>query len=101
MPHKFEKDKIHLPRGKDRRIKLTSEQRQEIREAVGVSKHELAAKYGVSRRLIQFIQHPERHAKNLQDRAERGGWKQYYDKDKHRETIKEHRQYKSAVLLHT
>lgn len=101
MPYKFETDKIKLPRDKDRRIKLTLEQREEIRDNLdGLSNHALAAKYGVSKRLIQFIRHPERQAKNLADRAERGGWRQYYDKEKNTQSIREHRKYKSAVLLH-
>ena len=99
MPYKYETDKQPLPPGKDRRAKLTPEQREEIREnPEGLSKHQLAVKFGVSRRLVQFIQHPERHAKNLNDRQARGGWKQYYDKDKHAQTMREHRHYKQGTL---
>lgn len=101
MPYKFETEKIKLPREKDRRVKLTATQRQEIRDNLdGLSNRALAAKYGVSKRLIQFIRHPERQAKNLLDRQARGGSMQYYDKDEWRETMREHRRYKAAVLLH-
>jgi hypothetical protein len=43
--------------------------------------------------------YPERLEKNLQDRKARGGSKQYYDKIKWRETMKEHRQYKEDLKL--
>jgi len=49
---------------------------------------------------VQFIQSPEKHAENLMRRKERGGWKQYYQKEKHREAKQDHRSYKAAVLLH-
>lgn len=98
VPHAHEKQKLLIPRKKDRRIKLTPEQRIEIREnPEGLSNYKLAEKYGVSKRLVQFIRHPERQAKNLQDRHDRGGTMKYYDKEKHRETMKDHRQYKKEL----
>ncbi len=101
MPYKFLTDKIPLPREKDRRVKLTNEQREEIRNNVeGLSQQKLADKYAVSKRLIQFILHPEKLAQNLLDREKRGGWKQYYNKDKNTECVREHRRYKQAVLSH-
>jgi len=99
MPHKWEKDHIHLPRAKDRRVKLTDEERKEIFELYGtISQRKLAAMYGVSRRLIIFIGCPEKHARNLECRKKRGGWRQYYTTAKNTKTIKEHRQYKTKVL---
>ena len=56
-------------------------------------------RYGVSRRTIQFILDPEKLLENKKRRAERGGWKQYYDKDAHTEAIKEHRSYKQELYL--
>lgn len=102
MPHKFEKDHVHLPKGKDRRIKLTDEQREEIRlNPDNLSQRKLAEKYGVSRRLITFILNPDAQEQNKQRRAERGGWKQYYDKKTHAKSMKEHRQYKGKILKET
>lgn len=99
MPYIFEKKKLTIPLSKDRRKKLTCEQKIEIRENPNnISIHQLAKDFGVSRRLIQFIRFPERHAKNLQDRQERGGTMQYYNKDKHRETMKEYRKYKKELF---
>lgn len=99
-------DDLRVPRekGKDRRIKLSDADKAAIIEAhaAGASIHSLAREYQVDRRSIQFLLYPERHRKNLQDRQERGGTMQYYDKDYHREKMREHRQHKRelAVLLH-
>lgn len=99
MPHKFERDKTPMPRDKDRRIKLTDEQRDEIRELYGtVSQRKLAAMYGVSRRLIQFIGDPSAQERDLLRRQERGGSSIYYDKAKQRGYMKKHRRYKQEVL---
>lgn len=82
----------------DRRIKLTDEQREEIkRNPLGLSQRRLAAMYEVSRRTIQFILAPEKLEENKKRREERGGTKQYYDKEKHRIAMKEHRDYKSKL----
>ncbi len=101
MPHKWEKDHVKLPKGKDRRVKLTTVQREEIKALYGtISQRKLAAMYGVSRRLITFIGCPEKHEANLACREERGGWSQYYDKDIHTVAMREHRAYKKGVMTH-
>lgn len=97
MPYKFQTDKVPLPRNKDRRIKLNGDQRREIREST-LSQRKLAALYGVSRRLIQFVRDPQRLLDNRARREERGGWAHYYNKDKHRGSMKSHRRYKQGVL---
>jgi len=60
--------------------------------------HSLSKLFRVSRRTIQFILYPERQAKNLEDRAKRGGTKQYYDREKNNAYMKTHRQYKHKTL---
>ena len=74
----------------DARIKLTLTDKARIREfhAGGESIRSLARGFGVSRRLIQFVLFPERKVQDLANRAARGGWKQYYDKDQWREDQK-------------
>lgn len=95
MPYKAEKMKLPKEPGIDRRIKLSDMQKTWIRlNPCGFSQRKLAAIHGVSRRTIQFLQNPESLTENKKRRQERGGWKQYYDKEEHRETIKEHRRYK-------
>lgn len=100
MPEKV--DKMSLPKSLDRRIKLTDAERKLIRElyaAGGISQRKLAVRFNVSRRLITFILNPDQYAENLKRRKERGGSKQYYDKDYHRVMIKSTRNYKKRVLL--
>lgn len=83
----------------DRRVKLTDKQRNEIKllKGTGVSQNSVALQYGVSRRLIDFIWHPEKHEENKRRREERGGSRQYYNKEKHREAMREHRAYKKEL----
>jgi transposase len=97
MPFKSEEIKIHHTKH-DRRIKLTDEDREQIR-TLGLSQRALARMFGVSRRTIQFILHPEKLEENKKQRKERGGWKQYYNKEKQTEYIREHRQYKQKLYL--
>lgn len=97
MPYKS--NKIKIAGGKyDRRVKLTIEQRQEIfKNEDGLSQRALARKYGVSRKTISFILHPEQKRENKERRKERGGWRQYYDKDYNAKVMKEHRSYKYGL----
>lgn len=101
MPYEFEASKRTIPRepGKDRRVKLTAQQKGEIQASVGVSQRELARLYGVSRRTIQFILDPAKRRENLERRSERGGSAAYYDRDEHRETAKRHRRHKQKLAL--
>lgn len=96
MPRKSEKLKIEGTKH-DRRVKLTPEQKQEIKDATELSQRQLAVMYDVSRRTIQFIQDPTKLEENLKRRKERGGSKQYYDKEKHRVSMKEYREYKEKI----
>jgi len=63
----------------------------------GLSIRGIARMFRVNKRSVQFILFPERLKKNIQDREDRGGWKQYYDKKEHSQAIKEHRNYKKQV----
>lgn len=85
----------------DKRVKLTFNQKQEIiyiREKQQISYQKLANMFGVSKRTIIFICKPETLQACLEKREERGGWKQYYDKEKNRLSIKEHRDYKKELF---
>lgn len=99
MPYKFETDNIKMPRDKDKRVKLTDGEREEIKNLYGkVSQRKLANIYGVSRRLITFIGDENKLEQNIKRREERGGWIVYYKKEKHTIAMKRHRQYKKNVL---
>lgn len=100
MPYAHIRKKI--PRAYDRRVKLTDQDRAEIVRLYKQEKlpiREIARKYEgkTSRRNIQFIIFPERRKDNVKKRNERGGSKQYYDKDKWREEQKAHRRYKQKL----
>lgn len=85
----------------DKRVKLTFNQKQEIiyiREKQQISYQKIADMFGVSKRTIIFICKPETLKACLQKREERGGWKQYYDKEKHYLSVKEHRDYKKELF---
>lgn len=85
-------------KGLDRRVKLSDSQKEEILNLKETATQvEVAKAYSVSRRMIQFIWYPEKLEENKKRRAERGGSKQYYDKDKHRVSMKEHRAYKKNL----
>lgn len=83
----------------DRRVKLTKEQKDEIK-TIGdrMSIHAIAKLYGVSRRTIQFILDPKKLEENKKLRQQRGGWKQYYDKEKQVQATKNYREYKQSLL---
>ena len=86
----------------DKRVKLTDDDKKLIRKLraeENLSQRVLARQFNVSRRLIQYVLDPEKLAENIRKRNERGGSKQYYDKEKHREYMKEHRRYKQNLYI--
>ena len=96
MPYKFDKDKLNIPKALDKRRKLTDEDVQMIRNmyALGYTIRGIARAFPeVSRRTIQFKIFPER----LETVNFSGHWKKYYDKDKHREYMRKHRNYKKKL----
>ena len=100
MPYKCEKIVKLAGTSKDRRRKLSDEQKDEIATLKGtMSQRECARKFDVSRRTIQFIWDPDKHKRNLQCRQERGGSKQYYNKEKQKQYMKRHRHYKQELFL--
>jgi hypothetical protein len=85
-------------KGLDRRIKLSEKDKEDIKASRGkVTQTSIAKAYNVSRRTIQFLWYPEQLEQNKLRRAERGGSKQYYDKDKHKLDMREHRAYKKEL----
>ena len=100
MPYLSEKIKIAGTEF-DRRIKLTSEDKEEIVKlySSGLSQRKIAARNKLDRRTISFIVNPASYEENLQRRKERGGTKIYYKKEKHKNYIKQHRRYKQDLKL--
>ena len=98
MPYKSEK--IKIAGGKyDRRIKLTEQDKEDIRNIKNMSIRAIARLYGVDHRLIQFVLFPERHERNKKLRAERGGSKIYYDREKNTKAERETRNYKQELYV--
>lgn len=99
MPYKSEK--IKLPKELDRRIKLTNEQKEEIKYKYSTgfySQRKLADEYNVSRRLITFVldeNKAKRNAELLKERKADGRYKP--TKEDWAATMKEHRQYKQTL----
>ena len=63
------------------------------------SQRETAAKFGVSRRLIVFILHPERYKKRLAERRAEHTHLKYYDKAKWRVVMAKYRAKKRRLKL--
>lgn len=100
MPYKAEKIKIEGTK-LDRRRKLTEDQKQYIRwlrEEEGLSQRQLAAMFGVSRRLITFVLDPDKEKQNKaiqKQHRQEGRYK--YTKEQWAETMREHRHYKQQL----
>lgn len=99
MPYKSAK--IKLPKKFDRRIRFTDEKKKQadLLYSQGESITKTAKILGISKRLLQFYLFPERHEKNLIDRQERGGSKNYYNKEKNTKAHREHYRYKQNLFL--
>ena len=102
MPYKTDKMSISCP-FLDKRTKLIPCQVERMLQLhnEGVSIHKLAKMFKVSRRTIQFKVDPEKKKANLERRNERGGWRQYYDKEEGRKSNKQHRNRKHKLLKNT
>lgn len=95
-------DIINLPKGFDRRVKLTDKEREEIKELhkQGIGIRAIARKFEkkCSRRLIQFVIFPERQKVVVKRQKDDKNWIKYYDKEKRKFYMRDHREYKKKVL---
>lgn len=99
MPYKSEK--LKLPPEKDRRRKLTDDQKEEIRkiyESGVCGMRPLAKQFGVSKKTIQLIVKPE--AKQRQHDYVVANWRKYRpSKEEWAKTVREHRHYKHELYV--
>ena len=99
MPYKSEK--IKLKELQDRRKKLTSKQREEIKELYSTgcySLNGLAKMYEVSKKTVLLIVNKDSAEKAKQYRKEH--WKEWQrDGKEHNEAIKKTRRYKQSLML--
>lgn len=103
MPYKTEKKGVLLPRDKDRRVKMTEDERIDIRKRyeLGQGIRAIAREYEhkCSRRTVQYIIRPElyEHLKATnRERRKDGRYKP--TKEEWAETMREHRAYKYRVM---
>ncbi len=100
MPYKFEYKHLKMKKEDDKRIKLTDDDREEIRKLYDecmLSQRKLAEMFNVSRRTIQFVLNPEKLKKNNEQRVERGKDGRYYDKEKQKEYMQQYRHQKKKL----
>lgn len=99
MPNKTDSIPIH-DEFLDRRVRMLSCQKEMCLAMYnrGAGIRAMARMYGVDKRTIQFLLFPERKKRNLELRKERGGTKIYYDRAKHRSSMKDHRNYKNDLF---
>ena len=85
----------------DGRRKILTSQHAEIRQCYKElrSMRAVAKKYGVDKRLIQFIVYPERYRALLDSRIEKKAWLLYYDRESHNESIRKLRAKKRKLNL--
>lgn len=99
MPRKS--DNIPINNEKlDRRVKLSSDDKALIVDEYKtglISINGLARKYNVSKRTIQFTLFPERAERARQQYKERRKDGRYYDREKHTQAMKTHREYKKKL----
>ena len=97
MPYKWVYDKKKIPRELNRNVKLSLDDRDKIRDEYKFlkSQRKLALKWGVSRRLINFILNPEKeqHNKELQK------LRNHYDKEKNTNYMRKYRKNKQKLAL--
>jgi hypothetical protein len=100
MPYKFDTNKLRIGSDNDRRIKIPKSEHAAIFELhkLGIAIRAIGRKYGVDHRTIQFILFPERLEICRQHLQNRGGSKQYYDKDKWKLIMREHRAYRLKLF---
>lgn len=58
----------------------------------GMNISDIAKKYKVSRRTVQFTIYPERRKRNVDLLNKRGGWRLYYDNEKQKKRRRESKQ---------
>lgn len=99
MPYKCEK--IKLPRSLDRRVRVTPEIAENMLAMyqAGSSLHAIAAEFGVDRKTVKRYVIPGYAEEQTEKARRRKYWLEYYDKDYHRASIKQHRRYKRELEL--
>lgn len=102
MPYKFDTDKLKMKSEDKRNIKLTADDKEEIRKLYETglfSQRQLAREFNVSRSSIVFAIYPDKYEISREQFKKRQKTGIYYDKEKHREYTRKHRQHKKELYL--
>lgn len=100
MPYKSEYTKMKVKKEDNRAIKLSPEQRIEIKrlyETGLYSQRGLAKKFNVSRSTVVFCIYPERYKKSREQFKERQKTGKYYDREKQRTYTQNTRKYRQEL----
>lgn len=101
MPAKY--DKLNISGTMyDRRRGFTDKEKERavtLYHSGEYSYQEVADKCGMSKRTVYFLVNPKSRIENLKRRKERGGWKQYYDRESHRKNMSQVRKYKKKLIV--
>lgn len=100
MPYKSERKGLVIPREYKRNIKLSEEDKRAIVDArrFGTSYQKIADQFGVSKKRVIQICNPEIEERDRKRLKECRKERRFYDKEKHRNYIKNHRKYKYALM---
>lgn len=98
MPSKF--DAMVYTKEQDGRVKILPAQYEEVRAKYNAenSLRAVAKYYGVDKRTIQFIIHPEKLIELKEHNKRIKHWAKYYDKEKRREVMKKWRAKKKLTF---
>ena len=99
MPNKCEK--MRIPRELDRRRRVTPEMADHMRAmyADGVPLRAIAREFGVCHKTVKLNVDPEYRARQTEAMQTRKPWLLYYDRERWRELMKNHRHYKRELEL--
>ncbi len=98
MPYAHIKKKI--PINLDRRVKYSEAKKQEVKTLFKIerlSQREISRRTGISRRMVCFILFPDKLLVVRKQYKERRKDGRYYSREKHRLTMRKHRNYKQSI----
>lgn len=96
-----ERTVLVIPKEKNRRNKLSDEQRVEILfkyQTGEYSTYKLAEEYNVSRRTIGFVLNPERYERQKELVRKNSKERKYYNKEKHAQYVRNTQRYRKQLM---
>ena len=100
MPFKSEQKGLIIPKHLNKNVKLSEEDKKqivEIRKNTGLSYQKIGNQFGVSKKRIIQICNPEIEKREKEQMKERQKDGRYYNKEKHKIYMKNHRRYKQEL----